>query len=126
MLLYVVTPARKNGSSQLFGVEIINQIKSEILACCDPREIESEIDESKSVTAKIIEVKAKIESVKKANTTGISHGPAVSGHESISLSMTKHAFQSSHFPFSEVMSLDGFPCGIPTILPSTATHSCRR
>jgi len=64
-------------------------LDQEILACCDPGEIESEIEESETVTAKIIGVKAKIESVKKANTSGIPHASAVSEHGSVSPSMTK-------------------------------------
>jgi len=73
---------------------LLADLDKEILACCDPGEIEGEIDESEAVTAKIIGFKAKINSVKRAKLSGSSHTP-VSGHE-LPMSMLKPTPPQAH------------------------------
>jgi len=98
----------------------------EILACCNPGEIESQIEESETVTAKIIGVKAKSNLWRKQTQVESSTRQQSPNMDQYLCLWRNHSFQSSLFPLLEVMSLDGSPFGIPTILPSTATHSCQR
>ena len=55
---------------------VLADLDKEVLSCCDAGEIEGEIDESETVTAKIIGYKAKIDSVKINKTSESSHTPA--------------------------------------------------
>jgi len=57
---------------------VLADLDKEVLGCCDAGEIEGEIDESETITAKIIGNKAKIHSVKRTKTNKSS----ITGHES--------------------------------------------
>jgi len=63
---------------------VLADLDKEVLGCCDAGEIEGEIDESETVTAKIMGYKAKIDSVKRTKTKEPSHTP-IAGRESSSM-----------------------------------------
>ena len=64
---------------------VLADLDKEVLACCDSGEIEGEIEESETVTAKIIGYKTKIDSVKRTKTNESSHTSTATGHESLSV-----------------------------------------
>ena len=98
---------------------VLADLDKEVLACCGSGEIEGEIEESETVTAKIIGYKTTIDSVKRTKTNKSSHTSTATGHELSSLGAK---------PCLPKLTLSTFrgPFGIPTIPLSTTIHSYRR